>query len=270
MDPRLSELFPEPADPKFDQTFPDPSNDIFKVVFYPDRIYHAAYLNATRSPRYRYNVSEVRNAFDITVLKAQVYLDGIFLSNVLRIEYRGARLTEVAREKNRFLREQIMMHIRLIDPLAPDNAPEGPQADLYLHFDKWINAYQTEIWESVSAPPRKYHDFKVLDQIGRMGSITSVFAFKYIIRDLPSLRRLEISFRENDIDLPFGYSIRDPQWDNNYTRNHQAPVSPKPSDNEKNTIADNSYLIDFQRGHFFEEVDDLDPRALLERNDGAQ
>jgi mannose-6-phosphate isomerase-like protein (cupin superfamily) len=264
MDPRLSELFPEPADPKFDQTFRDPFNDIFKVVFYPDRIYHAAYLNATRSPRYRYNVSEVRNAFDITVLKAKVYLDGIFLSNVLRIEYRGARLTEVAREKNRFLREQIMMHIRLLDPEIPDNAPEqGPQADLYLHFDKWINAYQTEIWESVSAPPRKYHDFKVLDQIGRMGSITSVFAFKDIIRDLRSLRRLEVSFRENDIDLPFGYFIRDPQWDNNYTRNHQAPVSPKPSDNDKNTIPDNSYLIDFQRGHFFEDVDSLDPVRYL-------
>jgi mannose-6-phosphate isomerase-like protein (cupin superfamily) len=260
MDPKFGLLFPDPADPQFNQKFTDPANDIFKVVFYPDRIYHAAYFNATRSPRYRYNVSEVRNAFDITLLKAEVYLDGIFLSNVLRIEYRGARLTEVAREKNRFLRDQILMHIRLLDPKIPDDAPEqGPAADLYLHFDKWINAYQTEIWESVAPPPRKYHDFKVLDQIGRMGSITSVFAFKDLIRVLPSLRRAELSFRENDIDLPFGYQIRDAQWDNNYTRNHQAPVSRLPSDNDKNTILDSSYLIDFQRGHFFENVDTIDP-----------
>ena len=260
MDPRFSLLFPDPVDPQFNKKFTDPENDIFKVVFYPDRIYHAGYFNATRSPRYRYNVTEVRNAFDITALKAEVYLDGIFLSNVLRVEYRGARLTEVAREKNRLLRDQIVMRIRLLDPKIPDNAPEqGPTADLYLHFDKWINAYQTEIWASVAPPPRKYHDFKVLDQIGRMGSITSVFAFKDLIRDLQSLRRLELSFRENDIDLPSGYQIQDAQWDNNYTRNHQAPVSPQPNDNEKNTILDNSYLIDFQRGHFFENVDAINP-----------
>jgi hypothetical protein len=30
-----------------------PWNQIFKIVFFPDRIYHAQYLNATRGPRYR-------------------------------------------------------------------------------------------------------------------------------------------------------------------------------------------------------------------------
>src|SRR5213080_397156 len=103
-------------DPRFDQMFDrDPFNSVFKVVFYPDRIYHAAYLNATSSNRYRYNVLEVRNAFDITVLKAEVYLDGIFLSNVLRIEYRASRLTEVARERDRFLRDRVLMQIHLLD-----------------------------------------------------------------------------------------------------------------------------------------------------------
>src|SRR5213075_1228230 len=102
-------------DPRFDQMFDrDPSNDVFKVVFYPDRVYHAAYFNATRSNRYRYNVLEVRNAFDITVLKAEVYLDGVFLSNVLRVEYRAGRLTEVAREHSRFLRERVLMNIHLL------------------------------------------------------------------------------------------------------------------------------------------------------------
>ena len=45
MDPRLATI----AD--------DPANSIFAVVFFPDRIYHQEYLNATRSPRYRYKAS---------------------------------------------------------------------------------------------------------------------------------------------------------------------------------------------------------------------
>ena len=48
-------------DPRFGALATHPSNDIFQVVFFPDRIYHAQYLNATRSPRYRYNVQEVRS-----------------------------------------------------------------------------------------------------------------------------------------------------------------------------------------------------------------
>src|SRR5205807_1491976 len=139
---RFGVLVPEPADQRFSKKFIHVEIDIFKIVFYPDRIYHAAYFNATRSPRYRYNVTEVRNAFDITVLKAEVYLDGVFLSNVLRVEYRGARLTEVARERNRFLRDQVMARVHLLDPkIPPDARDQGPAADLYLHFDKWINAY---------------------------------------------------------------------------------------------------------------------------------
>src|SRR5262249_35042286 len=151
-----------------------------------------------------------------------------------------------------------------LDPKIPNDAPQqGPSADLYLYYDNWIKAYQTEIWESVAPPPRKYHDFKVLDQIGRMGAITSVFDFKEFISKLPSLRRLELSFRESDTHLPSGHQIRDPQWDNNYARNHQAPVSPLPSDNDKNTIPDNSYLIDFQRGYFFENIDTINPVRYL-------
>jgi mannose-6-phosphate isomerase-like protein (cupin superfamily) len=246
-------------DPRFDDIFTDVSNDVFQVVFYPDRIYHAAYFNATCSTRYRYNVLEVRNAFDIAVLKAEVYLDGLFLSNVLRVEYRAGRLTEVARERDRFLRERVRVHIHLLTPGAdPDQPPQGPSADLFLHYDKWINAYQAEIWESVAPPPRKTHDFKVLDQIGRSGPITSVFDFKPLLADLRGLRRLELSFRENDVDLPFGYRINNPQADNNYLRNHQVPNTQDPS-SDANTVNDGCYLIDFQRGHFFDNVDTLAP-----------
>ena len=38
-------------DPRFNSIYTSPENEVFKVVFYPDRIYHAEYLNATRSPR---------------------------------------------------------------------------------------------------------------------------------------------------------------------------------------------------------------------------
>src|SRR5205807_5883980 len=112
---RFGVLVPEPADQRFSKKFIHVEIDIFKIVFYPDRVYHAAYFNATRSTRYRYNVLEVRNAFDISVLKAEVYMDGVFLSNVLRIEYRASRLTEVARLKNRFLRDKIIARVGLVD-----------------------------------------------------------------------------------------------------------------------------------------------------------
>jgi mannose-6-phosphate isomerase-like protein (cupin superfamily) len=247
-------------DPRFNEMFDSVENQIFKVVFYPDRVYHAAYFNATRSLRYRYNVIEVRNAFDITVLKAEVYLDGLFLSNVLRIEYRAARLTEVARERSRFLRDKVRATVKLCDPdrTTVDGLCAGPQETIHLHYDKWINAYEAEIWETVSPPPRTSHDFKVLDQIGRSGPITSVFAFKDLIRNIKRLNRLELSFLENDVDLPFGYQIGTPETDNNYTRNHQVPKTQSPSDNQ-NTVMDNCYQIDFQRGHFFTNIDDIAP-----------
>ena len=91
-----------------------PENDIFKVVFYPDRIYHARYLNATRSPRYRYTVDEVRSYLDITVMKGEVYLDGKLLSNFLRIEYAASRLVEQVREEQRFVKDEIIAWIKLL------------------------------------------------------------------------------------------------------------------------------------------------------------
>src|SRR6185436_11359838 len=100
------------VDPSFNDIFTSPDNDIFKVVFFPDRIYHARYLNATRSRRYRYNVQEVRGKFDTIVLKGEVYMDGLFLSNFVRIEYRAGRLVEAAREKGRFVRGELLAWLR--------------------------------------------------------------------------------------------------------------------------------------------------------------
>ena len=79
-------------DTRFNDLVDHPANKVFQVVFFPDRIYHAEYLNATRSARYRYNVREVRGKSSITVLKGEVYFDGIKLCNFVRLEYRPSRL----------------------------------------------------------------------------------------------------------------------------------------------------------------------------------
>ena len=88
---------------RFDEIFTHPENEIFRVVFFPDRIYHARYLNATRSSRYRYNVTEVRSGADCAVLKGTVHLDGVPLCNMLRVEYTAGRLVEQVREFHRRL-----------------------------------------------------------------------------------------------------------------------------------------------------------------------
>jgi mannose-6-phosphate isomerase-like protein (cupin superfamily) len=244
MDARFNEIFSD--------RFTNPDFETFKVVFYPDRIYHAQYLNATRSPRYRYNVQEVRNALDITVLKGQVYMDGQFLCNFLRLEYRAGRLVELARERNRFLGDEIMVWLRLLPAGLPP-----VEAQVKMIFDRWINAYQVEFWETLEAPLGKRHDFSVLDMMGRNGSIVKVAGFGPAMRNIKSVRRLEIAFRENDRDLPFGYMIGTPEWDNNFLRSYQVPNTPEPS-HSQNTVEAKNYLIDFQRGWFF-NANDVQP-----------
>ncbi|HKX30504.1 MAG TPA: cupin domain-containing protein, partial [Blastocatellia bacterium] len=100
--------------------------------------------------------------------------------------------------------------------------------------------------------------FAVLDQMGRHGSITKLQAFVPVLQQIKQLKRMELSFRENDRDLPFGYQIqeRDSQWDNNYEGSHQEPRSNVPSDNASNTISDNNYAINFQRGWYFNDIRD--------------
>ena len=90
---------------QFREIYSSPENQIFKVVFFPDRVFHAQYLNASRAAdRYRYVVSEARSILDISVLKAQVYLDGRKLANLLRLEYRQPADRADARERPRHAR----------------------------------------------------------------------------------------------------------------------------------------------------------------------
>lgn len=229
-------------DPRFDDIFQSPENDIFKVVFFPDRIYHAQYLNATVSPRYRYNVREVRGKHDIQILKGDVYLDGQFQSTFLRIEYRASRLVEVAREKDRLLRRELLAWLRL----HPNDPGRAVEAMVKLHYCAWIDAYQAEIWHTLEPPPGSRHDFRVLALAGRGGSITRVPAFTSALEDIKSLRDLAIAFREDDRDRPFGYAIGDPQWDNNFASSHEDPHA------QPSTVKDQNYYITFQRGWFLD------------------
>jgi mannose-6-phosphate isomerase-like protein (cupin superfamily) len=242
-------------DPAFNTIQTNPWNEIFQVVFFPDRIYHAQYLNATRSDRYRYNVQEVRSYFDINVIKGEVYLDGQFFSNFLRIEYRASRLVEQTREKRRFLKDQLIVWIKLI----PDDTRKVAESRVKLHYCPWIDSYQVEIWETLEAPENSFHDFQILDQMGRDRSITKVRAFNPALREIKSLRQLELAFRENDRNLPTGYAISedDAAWDNNYLRSHQEPRTTDPS-SPQNTILDQNYLINFQRGWYL-QVPNIQP-----------
>lgn len=239
-------------DPAFNEIFTSPWNEIFKVVFFPDRIYHAEYLNATRSERYRYNVQEVRNYLGINAIKGEVYLDGKFLSNFLRLEYRAGRLVEQVREKKRLLGSEVIAWIRVL----PKDESKKAEERVKLHYCSWIDAYEVEIWETLEAPATSYHDFQILDQMGRNRPITRVKAFNPALRDIKALTQIELAFRENDRNLPTGYQISDADasWDNDYSRSHQEPRTQNPSSPE-NTIPDLNYLINFQRGWFLQTPD---------------
>ena len=241
-------------DPRFQQIQNSPENSVFAIVFFPDRIYHAQYLNATRSARYRYYVHEVRNALDNMVMKGLVFLDGNRLARFLRVEYRASRLVEQAREKERFLRDSVLVNVG-VKHRDPD---KNAQAMVRMHYDNWIDAYQVEIWDSLEPPTTKHHDIKVANMMGREGSITRVRSFDAALSDLAGIQQIELSFRENDIDIPLGYKIGDPQYDNDFGRTYQVPNTQDPSA-PQNTISVNSYLLDFRRGWFFEKVRDLAP-----------
>ncbi len=245
----MDQLFNDIHDGKFDERFSSPWNEIFKVVFFPDRIYHASYLNATRSSRYRYNVQEVRSYLDINVMKGEVYLDGNFLSNFLRIEYYSNRLVEQAREKKRFVKNDVIAWVKVL----PTDDANIAESRVKLHYCPWINAYQVEIWQTLEPPATNYHDFKILDQMGRGGSITRIKAFNPALQEIKELKQLLLAFRENDRSFPAGYQINDDQaaWDNAYLRSHQEPRTQEPSSSQ-NTIADQNYLINFQRGWYLD------------------
>lgn len=236
--------------PVFDEIFQSPENSIFKVVFYPDRIYHARYLNATRSSRYRYNVTEVRSYLDIVVMKGQVYLDGVFYCNMLRVEYGGTRIVELTRERGRLHRGKFKAWIKM------HCGEKQPSGEVTLHYCPWTDTFQVEIWGTLEPPANNFHDYQVLDQMGHEGTIVAMPAFTEALTDLKSITKVECAFAEPGIQEPAGWltDARDIQWDSNFLRSHQEPNNPQPSSSE-NTVEDKNYMLDFQRGWFLSSKD---------------
>ncbi|HEX2078480.1 MAG TPA: hypothetical protein VHG08_12250 [Longimicrobium sp.] len=244
-------------DPRFDDIANDPWNEVFQVVFFPDRIYHAQYLNATRSPRYRYRVREVRGKADITVMKGEVFLDGMRLCSFLRLETHATRLVETARERSRFLGTSILASVA-----ASTGEPGGPraQAQVRMHFCPWIDAFQVELWETLEPPAGRRHDFRVLDLMGHGGSITRVPQFGPLLAEPRAVKWVNVSFRENDTYQPSGFHVpaEKAAWDNYYERNIQVPNTQEPS-SDANTVRESSYGVNFQRGWFVRKVRDIAP-----------
>ncbi|CAM2011715.1 hypothetical protein [Acanthopleuribacter pedis] len=252
-------------DARFNEIFTHPENAFFKVVFPPDRVYHAQYMNATRADDYRYDVEEVRDKNDIVVYKGKVFFQGLPLCNFLRLEYGARRLGETAREANRFLREQVIADVSLITA----DGDTGP-ARVRLHYCDWVRAYQVEIWETLEPPAGRNHHYKVLDMMGARGSITRLRPFTEVLKNVKAVKQVRISFREGDTDEPFGYAINEANAarDNNYNRNHQVPNTQTPSSNQ-NTVEKQDYLIDFQRGWFLDAENTAPVRYLnAMMNDG--
>lgn len=249
-------------DTGFDKLATDPWAQVFQVVFFPDRIYHAQYLNATRSTRYRYNVSEVRGKADINVLKGEVYLDGLRLCNFLRIEYRASRLVETSREKNRFLSQTVEANIRVSLREPPH---ENGEAWVSLDYCPWIDAYQVELWETLEPPLSTRHDYQVLSMMGYRGAITVVPQFAKALEKIDDLRWVNLLFRQDELESPNRRSIpvSEVALDNYYKRNVQVPNTQDPS-SSKNTVPEDSYGVDFQRGWYFANVtQDIQPVRYL-------
>jgi mannose-6-phosphate isomerase-like protein (cupin superfamily) len=242
------------VDVRFEEIFTQPENEIFRVVFFPDRIYHARYLCAARSSRYRYNVTEVRSGSDVTVIKGEVFLSGERVGGVLRLEYTGSRLVEQAREFNRRLGPRTKAWVRVM----PADKSRAAEATVTLHWDPVIGAYAVEIWQTLTPPEGSTHDYRVLALMGRDGPITRVPALSPALGDLKALRRVAVAFREHDRIYPTGQRIGNPQWDNAYLRSHQEPRVPEPS-SPANTIADSNYLLDFQRAFFIPDAAQIQP-----------
>jgi mannose-6-phosphate isomerase-like protein (cupin superfamily) len=246
-------------DPAFDAIETHPENEIFRIVFFPDRIYHARYLSASRSPRYRYDVDEVRNGPDITVMKGSVYLDGTRLASVLRIEYRASRLVELARVRGRVLGERINAWLRVDVRPANDGPADGqPSATVTLAYDRLVDAYAVEMWDSLEPPEGSSHDHRVLPLMGANATITRPPALAPALVDIKAVRRVEVAFSELARSTPDGALIGDVQWDNNFLRSFQKPVTPEPS-SPRNTIDVQNYLLDYQRAFFFADAHAVEP-----------
>ena len=254
-------------DVRFDELFEEPENEIFRIVFFPDRIYHARYLSATRSSRYRYAVSEVRSGSTLTAMKGTVFFGGEPLCSMLRLEYSAQRLLELARERGRSLGPRLRAWVRLTT--ATGETVEAQP--VVLHHDAVAGAYAVELWETLEPPEGSTHDHRVEPLMGHDAPITRIRALLPALKHVKAtLRKVEFAASEDEREHPTSRPIAEPQWDNNFKRSHQAPNTPEPSAAE-NTVPVDNYLLDFQRGFFFSDAHEVAPvryrNAMLNDDD---
>jgi mannose-6-phosphate isomerase-like protein (cupin superfamily) len=253
-------------DLRFSDIYNDPSVSMFQVVFFPDRIYHDQYLNATRSERYRYNVQEVRTKAEITVLKGEVYKDSVFYTTFVRVEYRSARLVEAMRVKGRLQGMAVRARIRFWldgeqrDLRLPQFLNDGDPV-IRLYYCPWVDAYQVELWETLELPEGDFHDIEVLTMMGRYGGITRVPRLADRMKDPKQIREVDLEFMEDDITETSGYYLPDSEVskDNFYFRNLQVPNTNTPSDNASNTVPKGSYTLNFMRGFYIPDARQIQP-----------
>ncbi len=235
----------------FDDRYTAPEYSLSRVVFYPDRVYHAAEVAATRrSARYRYNVQEWRNKSNIAILRGEVHLDSHLLGAFLRVDYQAVRLAEAAREQHRELGDRIRAWVRV----HCESPGQTAEAHVTLHYDRACQRYFVEIWETLEAPATSTHDFAVLDLMGRDRPITRVRELAPVVQSHLGIRRIEIAFAESDRTQPSGTPIPYVAWDNNLQSSHEEPRTPEAS-SPQNIVLDLNYLLDFQRGWFLHADD---------------
>jgi mannose-6-phosphate isomerase-like protein (cupin superfamily) len=252
-------------DLRFEDIVNHPSVSVFQVVFFPDRIYHDQYLNATRSERYRYNVQEVRTKADITVLKGEVYKDQLFYTTFVRIEYRSARLVEAMRAKGRLEGLTVRGRIRMwLDDEKRDLAQAQFLGDddpiIRLFYDPWVDAYQVELWGTLEPGESDHHDIEVLTMMGRHNQITRIPKLAAKMADPKRIREVDLEFLEDDSTETSGYflPLGEVARDNFYFRNLQVPNTDEPSSGA-NTILKGTYTLNFRRGFFIPDATAIKP-----------
>jgi mannose-6-phosphate isomerase-like protein (cupin superfamily) len=252
-------------DLRFNDIFSHPANEVFQIVFFPDRIYHAQYLNATRSERYRYNVQEVRSKADITAVKGQVFMDDALYTNFVRIEYRSARLVEAMRVEGRLQADAVRARVRFyFDDAKRDlTKPQTLNASdpmIRLYHCPWIDAYQMEMWGTLDVPAGNYHAPDVLTMMGRNGAITRVPQLQAYLADVKRIREIDLEFVEDNVMMPSGYLLPETatKKDDFYFRNLQVPNTQDPS-SDTNTVPKASYTLNFDRGFFIPDASQVPP-----------
>jgi oxalate decarboxylase/phosphoglucose isomerase-like protein (cupin superfamily) len=143
----------------------------------------------------------------------------------------------------------------LLQVTLPDGSTRS--AEVNLGYCNWVRAYQCEIWDNLDPISGSSHHYKVLSQMGKQGSITRIPQMDDALKISKQIKVIDVLFKENATDDPYGYLINPPAFDDSYTRSYQVPHSDIPNSNQ-NTVYEGKYQINFQRGWFL-DVKDVKP-----------